>query len=187
MKEKWENFYQHYSVNQFGKVRNDNTNSILKTWKCNGGYEVIRLGKGSGTYFKIHRLVAQAFIPNPNNLPQVNHKDGNKLNNNVNNLEWCTQSYNIQHADTNGLRSMPKGENASNAKLTNKQVKWILKHYIPKDETYGGQALAKRFGVCRSTIVHILSGMTFKNITTKYVRMKNNKVIEYSDTEHKGE
>ncbi len=55
-------------------------------------------------YYLVHRLVAETFIPNPNKFKDVNHKDGNKLNNNVNNLEWCTRSYNLIHAYNNGLK-----------------------------------------------------------------------------------
>lgn len=68
------------------------------------GYANITLIK-NGNKFKtvIHRLVAKAFIPNPENKPEVNHINGNKANNNVDNLEWCTRTYNIQHAFKNGL------------------------------------------------------------------------------------
>lgn len=63
---------------------------------------MIRLSKnGKATGYLLHRLVAQAFIPNPDNLPQVNHKDENKLNNNVDNLEWCTASYNNNYGERN--------------------------------------------------------------------------------------
>ena len=64
------------------------------------GYFFVALPKKQKS---IHRLVAETFIPNPNNLPQINHKDGNKKNNNVKNLEWCNQSYNTQHAYDNNL------------------------------------------------------------------------------------
>ncbi|WP_428743174.1 NUMOD4 domain-containing protein [Tenacibaculum sp.] len=69
------------------------------------GYLITRLSKGkkSRNYF-VHQIVALAYIDNPNNLKVINHKDGNPLNNNVNNLEWCTQKYNIQHAYDNDLR-----------------------------------------------------------------------------------
>lgn len=59
-------------------------------------YATVRLNDGKG--YKIHRLVAQAFIPNPNNLPMVNHKDENTFNNNVDNLEWCTNKYNVKYS-----------------------------------------------------------------------------------------
>ena len=68
---------------------------IMKTSKNCGGYETVCLHRnGEIKQFKVHRLVAMAFIPNPNNLPQINHKDENKANNSVENLEWCTERYN---------------------------------------------------------------------------------------------
>ena len=73
---------------------------LLKQYYCNGYMQV----KVSGKQIYVHRLVAQAFIPNPDNKPQVNHKDGNKANNNVNNLEWVTNKENISHAYENSLQ-----------------------------------------------------------------------------------
>lgn len=68
------------------------------------GYERVTLWKnGRGKHFSVHRLVASAFIPNPNNYSMVNHKDGNKLNNHVINLEWCDASQNMKHAYKNNL------------------------------------------------------------------------------------
>lgn len=72
---------------------------ILKPLKANNGYYRIDLKQHQkNKYISIHRLVAETFIPNPNNLPQVNHKDNNPANNRADNLEWCTQSYNIKYA-----------------------------------------------------------------------------------------
>jgi hypothetical protein len=78
---------------------------ILKGGKDKKGYLYVILSKdGIKSIYKIHRLVAQFFIPNPENKLEVNHIDGNKLNNSVNNLEWCTHQENIYHACTIGLR-----------------------------------------------------------------------------------
>lgn len=77
---------------------------ILKSQKDNKGYNRIRVTiNGKKMSFKIHREVAKAFIPNPDNLPQVNHKDCNKDNNTVSNLEWVTNKENCHHAIRNGL------------------------------------------------------------------------------------
>lgn len=74
-------------------------------------YYYVKLSKENMVKRKyIHRLVAEAFIPNPNNYPVVNHIDGNKQNNNVTNLEWCTSMYNTQHAFKNGLVNIKKGK-----------------------------------------------------------------------------
>lgn len=85
-----------YEVSNIGNVRNVRRNTLLRLQKTNNGYIRVHLCKnGISTGFQVHRLVAQAFIPNPQDLPQVNHKDEDKTNNNVDNLEWCTAKYNM--------------------------------------------------------------------------------------------
>ena len=76
---------------------------VLKQDKCKNGYLQVKV-KANGKFIKqrIHRLVAQTFLTNPDNLPEVNHKDNDRTNNNVNNLEWCTRSYNRQYREKYG-------------------------------------------------------------------------------------
>ena len=95
-----------YYVTEYGNVYNSKTNKVL-CWCDNGsGYKLVYLMiNGKRKSKLIHRLVAEAFIPNPNNLPQVNHIDGDKSNNHVSNLEWCTCEYNNNHAIQNELRN----------------------------------------------------------------------------------
>lgn len=96
--------YPNYTINENGDIFNTLTNKLLKGSISEGGYKYYRLSKdGKKKMFYAHRLVAEHFLENPNNLLIVNHKDGNKLNNNVNNLEWVTQSENVQHAHDNSL------------------------------------------------------------------------------------
>lgn len=93
-----------YQVSNFGRVKSFREGTkfgkqkeyILKPWLINTGYHAVMLYKEDRTKHKyqLHRLVAETFIPNPDNLPCVNHKDENKTNNKVSNLEWCTYSYN---------------------------------------------------------------------------------------------
>ena len=86
------------SVNSYGMPRKLKGH-IMKPYLNVYGYLDIGLSNcGAGNIFKVHRLVAEAFIPNPDNLPQVNHKDENKTNNNVENLEWCTNRYNVKYS-----------------------------------------------------------------------------------------
>ena len=66
---------------------------------------LVKSGRKDCKSFYVHRLVAKHFVPNPDNLPEVNHIDGNTLNNTANNLEWCTRKYNAQHASANGILS----------------------------------------------------------------------------------
>lgn len=87
-----------YVVSNFGRIKSSYTNKILKPVKQNTGYYRVSLCKGNiKTNYYIHRLVAEAFLL-PSKYPEVNHKDGNKFNNNVRNLEWCTRKYNVNHS-----------------------------------------------------------------------------------------
>lgn len=81
----------------------------IKSFKDKDGYLCVSLmNNGKQKTYKIHRLIAETFIPNPNNLPCVNHKDGNKQNNCVSNLEWCSYSWNNKHAYANNLKKRKK-------------------------------------------------------------------------------
>lgn len=93
-----------YIVSSDGRVFSTKTEEELKQFSNKKGYKEIALQmNGKNKMIRVNRLIAETFIPNPNNLPQVNHIDGNKTNNDVSNLEWCTCSYNIRHAFENGL------------------------------------------------------------------------------------
>ena len=86
-----------YLVSNLGNVYSIHSKKQLKL-KDNKGYYNVTLFKNGKRYYKIvHRLVAEAFIPNPNNFKEINHKDENKINNNVDNLEWCDAKYNLNY------------------------------------------------------------------------------------------
>lgn len=138
-------FGDNYEVSNLGRVRH-----IKKRWRelkptinSHGYQRVLLYLDGKCKTIKVHKLVALMFIPNPNNLPVINHKDGNKLNNEVANLEWVTYSENNQHAYDTGLRSK---------KLSDEDKEWIKKVYKPYSKTFGSRALGKKFGVRQSTI-----------------------------------
>ena len=142
MNEEWrdiEGYEGLYQVSNLGRVKSLNYRgckgniSILKPRLTKKGYETINLCKdGKVKNVRIHRLVAQSFISNPNNLPVVNHKDENKLNNNVDNLEWCTCQDNLLHS-FRVLNRKPSITNAKIIKLTNKQTGKVLYFSTEKD------------------------------------------------------
>ena len=109
-----------YSITSDGKLYSNVSNKYLKQYVTMKGYCGISIRpngrKGKCITLKIHRLVAEAFIPNPDNKPFVNHIDGNKQNNNVSNLEWCTAKENTTHAIQHGLiKPLPRKTCGSHA------------------------------------------------------------------------
>lgn len=106
--EEWKqiNEYPNYEVSNLGNVRRQTKKGyhLLKPTPNTKGYLRVTLAKnGKAKNFYIHRLVAGAFIPNDSNYPQVNHKDENKQNNNINNLEWCTNRYNTRYSKSKAV------------------------------------------------------------------------------------
>ena len=91
--------YDGYEVSNTGKIRNSKTGKILKTRIGSDGYEMVDIRKNKKQKtIRIHRVVGLMFLENEDNLPYLNHKDENKLNNHVDNLEWCTAQYNVLYS-----------------------------------------------------------------------------------------
>ncbi len=113
-----------YQIGNKGSIYSLITNRFIKHNKHKCGYLKYSLSKdGQMKTFLAHRLVASNFVPNPNNLPQVNHIDGNKLNNDFSNLEWCTKQYNTKHAFDNNLGNF-RERALSNIKKINEETSY---------------------------------------------------------------
>lgn len=156
--------YLNFQVSSIGRLKNLKTGTIYKLNICGTGYlgTVVSIANHK-KMIKIHRAVAETFIPNPDNKPEVNHIDGNKQNNCVENLEWNTCAENINHAYKNKLIDSRKhtGCNSSQSKLSPDDVKYIRCHYIPKDPENGCRALARKFRVSHTTITNIITNKSY--------------------------
>lgn len=150
-----------YQVSSLGNIRSvDRINSRGQFVKGQDrkirldqyGYPKVRLSK-NGKYqdLFVHRLVAIAFIPNPENKETVNHIDGDKMNWSIDNLEWLTTEENNYHAFNSGLMD-------NKMKLTKEDIEYIRENYIPQDSEFGTTGLAKKFGVYTSHIARIVKG-----------------------------
>lgn len=150
----------HYKISSCGEVYSIKRGfKKMSTPVDSGGYKRLGLSiKGKVTHHLVHRLVAEAFIPNPNNLPQVNHINGVKTDNRVENLEWCTRSYNVKHAFANSL-SNAAGSNNPRAKITEDDVR-----YIRSCEGLTQESIAKQLDISRSLVGQILRKEVWKNV-----------------------
>ncbi|HAJ4242157.1 TPA: HNH endonuclease [Escherichia coli] len=139
-----------YKITSDGYVISVLKNKVLSHGTKPGGYAFVGLYpgmRGKPSYRMVHRLVAEAFIPNPQNKPEVNHKDGNKQNNAVANLEWVTRNENASHGFDNGL--LVHGFSHHSSKLTPEQVMGI---YAAEGKY---RDIAKNYGVCAQTVCNI--------------------------------
>ena len=154
-----------YTIDEFGKVKNTITNRYLKGALNSKGYLRVELHNNKKLKkFFIHRLVAEYFIENPLNKEQVNHKDGNKLNNKVNNLEWVTNQENRNHAVKNKLTKNLCGEDAPWSKLTKKDVLEIRKKYDNKNILFNAKELSKKFNVSINQIMCVAKRKSWKSV-----------------------
>lgn len=142
--------YDYYALED-GNIYSEKTNKILSKHLDKDGYEKVRLISEDGRHtYSVHRLILESFLPieNMENL-QVNHIDGNKQNNNLTNLEWCTCHENNLHAHRIGLKTQ-KGEKNNASKLTEDEVKEIIQLLLTKK--YTQKEIGEKFGVCADTI-----------------------------------
>jgi len=166
MKEVWkgliyggEDYSEWIEISNLGRVRNPKTGTIRRQNILKTGYYFVSFSMGSRSKkktFRVHKGLAETFIPNPDDKPQVNHIDGNKLNNSLDNLEWVTNRENIIHAFETGIVDTKTWNRHSGAKLTDEQVRFIRQNYIPNDKEYGTRGLARRFHICHATVQSLL-------------------------------
>jgi len=167
LKMKWKEYIKdNYEVSEVGLVRSIKANrqtTVLKTRIDRYGYEIVTLWvAGKALTRKIHRVVAEAFIPNPNNLETVNHLDGDKLNNNVENLEWLSASENQKEAFRTGLQVIGENRVAGRpVKLTEKDVLEIRSLI---DSGCGNSEIGHLFGVTCGCIYSIRMRKSWKHI-----------------------
>lgn len=176
-----------YSISNLGRVRNNDTGRFVKPYISKTGYAVVHLGlQPKRKVCTVHRLVLSAFeINNHFNGAVINHKDCNKSNNRLDNLEWCTQLENMQHAVINRL--VPLGEDRLDSKLTESQVLEIRKLY---NENITQTKLSKMFNVCQTNINIIVNNKVWthlpwepKPVKEKIVKEVKNKKL-YTGQNH---
>ena len=167
--EEWvdiEGFESMYQVSNFGRVKSLKRKKeiVLKNKITRSGYAEVNLYKDKYYFCLVHRLVASNFIKNPQNKPQVNHVDGNKMNNRVCNLEWVTPKENVQHALVNGLHKT--GSKSTSSKLNDNDIINIQNLYLTGE--YSHEKLGGMYEVHPTTIGKMLKGSSWKNRENEY-------------------
>lgn len=163
-----------YYVSSYGRVKviykwAKNKEKILSPMINKDGYYQVNLSlKKKVKHHRVHRLVAEAFVSNPNKYPMINHKDENKSNNKAENLEWCDHIYNIRYGTRTKRCFETKRKNHSfHRVLTREQAYEIRKTCVPYDVAYGIKQTAKKYGVSTTIISNIVHNKAWKEEETK--------------------
>jgi hypothetical protein len=157
--------YEGYSVNEHGDVFSTKFNKVRKLKQANLGDGYLQINISNNNKVKaiaVHRLVAETFIPNPQKKIDVNHKNGIKSDNRVENLEWNTRKENMKHAFSIGLLNPSNGKDNGNSKLIEQQVLEIRELY--KIKKYNQRELGEIFGVHQYTISLIVNKKNWKHL-----------------------
>lgn len=152
----------YYTITSDGLIYSDNSGLMKTRNRAGTNYQIINLSKldGSKRTFRVHRLVMMAFNPVENmDELEVNHIDGNKKNNKLENLEWCTASENQIHAFKTGLNKSRRGEESNFSKLTNDDVKKVFEL---REKGFLQREIAEIVGCTKSNISCILRGKSWK-------------------------
>ena len=184
MREIWKpikNYEGLYEVSNLGRVRSLDRIQFIKrkngtemqrpqkgkvlkpVFDGRGLYQQVCLSKqgGGNKRYLVHRLVAIAFIPNPDNFAEVNHKDECKINNCVDNLEWCDHKYNSNYGTRKGST---RGSKNPQSKFTEEMIRDIKKNYIAYDENFGAKAFQRKYGISLSHVCSIVKGRRWAHI-----------------------
>lgn len=170
-----------FEISTYGRIRNAKTKRIYVLHAGANEYlQICTSVNGKNKNIRIHRCVAETFLPNPNHLEIVNHIDGNKQNNNVSNLEWCSRESNYEHAfdmelinpiytwrfASDSQCGQYRGSKNGMSKLTEENVKYIRENYIPKGkgQKCNRKELADYFGVSVGLISRIIKNEIWTHI-----------------------
>lgn len=164
MKEEWKyirGYNKKFAVSDRGKVwvNRFDRSKVLSAGNLHDYRSVVLWFNGKRKTCLIHRLVAKVFIPNPLNLPEVNHKNGKKWDNRVENLEWCTHAENMKHAGATKLMNPQKGERNGRSKLTKKEVEKIRK----LKGKHSQQKIGDIFGISQAMVSDIHNNKCWKS------------------------
>lgn len=183
-----EGYEGHYMIDACGNVFSLKRGKIMTPCRSNNGYMQVHLSiNGNGKSHKVHRLVAKAFIPNPYNLPQINHKDENKENNVVENLEWCTQSYNMNYHDGQKRRATNRDYEEISKKRSEIQSKEVTQYDLDGRivAIWRNAYIAEKHGYNRGMINQCCLGnkKSHKGYTWKYTNNMEKQIPKKTVTE----
>jgi hypothetical protein len=165
----------HYYIYDDGRVYTTLRKKFMTPSTSNSGYLRIKVfdTNGKPKLVFVHRLVAEAFIPNPDNKPQVNHIDGNKKNNTVENLEWVTAQENSVHAFNTGLRHGRKGKDCAATKWPEETIIRICE--LLSENKYTDKEIAQITNTNRALVISIRMGTTWAHISSRYPNIRARK------------